>query len=73
VRLVWDEEDRWVDPSVAERLQREIPGSTLDLVAGAGHFVMEDAPQEVATILLDFFSRDTPPSGRWERPFRPEP
>jgi pimeloyl-ACP methyl ester carboxylesterase len=58
VRLVWGEEDRWVDPSLADRLQEEIPNSALDLVAGAGHFVMEDAPQEVAEILFDFFSKD---------------
>jgi pimeloyl-ACP methyl ester carboxylesterase len=58
VRLVWGEEDRWVDPSLADRLQQGIPGSALDLIAGAGHFVMEDAPQEVAEILLDFFSKD---------------
>lgn len=58
VRLVWGEEDRWVDPSLADRLQEEIPDSALDLVAGAGHFVMEDAPQEVAEILFDFFSKD---------------
>ena len=59
VRLVWGEEDRWVDPSLADKLQEEIPDSVLDLfVAGAGHFVMEDAPQEVAEILFDFFSKD---------------
>jgi pimeloyl-ACP methyl ester carboxylesterase len=56
VRIVWGEEDGWVDPSEANRLRDAIPGSGLETVAGAGHFVMEDAPREVAEILSGFFS-----------------
>jgi pimeloyl-ACP methyl ester carboxylesterase len=56
VRILWGEEDGWVDPSLAGRLREEIPGSEVELVPGAGHFVMEDAPREVAGVLSDFFS-----------------
>lgn len=56
VRLIWGEEDGWVAPSEASRLRNAIPGSSLETVAGTGHFVMEDAPEEVAGILSSFFS-----------------
>ena len=42
----------------ADRLHDEIPGSRLKKVAGAGHFVMEDVPEEVARELAGFFSAD---------------
>ncbi len=58
VEVVWGEEDAWLDPSQAETLARKIPGSRLRLVPGAGHFVMEDAPESVAGILAEFFAED---------------
>ena len=56
VLVVWGEEDGWLDPSQAPRLRQEIPGSKLKLISGAGHFVQEDAPDEVAQDLVGFFS-----------------
>ena len=58
VLVVWGEADAWLDPAQADRLHEAIPGSRLKKVAGAGHFVMEDAPEEVARELVDFFSAD---------------
>jgi len=58
VQIVWGEEDGWVDPSQAPRLQEKIPGAELELIPEAGHFVQEDAPEEVAEILVGFFSGD---------------
>ena len=55
VRIIWGEEDAWLDPALGERLRQEIPGSELELVAGAGHFVMEDAPEAIAAELSRFF------------------
>lgn len=57
VEVVWGEEDAWLDPSQAEILARKIPGSRMRLVPGAGHFVMEDAPERVAEVLAEFFAR----------------
>lgn len=54
VRLVWGDEDRWLDLTVAERLRSLIPGAELALVAGAGHFAPEDAPETVARELSEF-------------------
>jgi pimeloyl-ACP methyl ester carboxylesterase len=58
VQIVWGEEDGWLDPAQADCLHRTIPGSRLKKVAGAGHFVMEDAPSEVVEVLAGFFSGD---------------
>ena len=58
VLVVWGENDGWLDPSQAPRLQEQIPDSELELIAGAGHFVMEDAPVEVSRILCAFFAED---------------
>jgi pimeloyl-ACP methyl ester carboxylesterase len=59
VEVVWGGEDGWLDPSQAETLVREIPGSGMRLVPGAGHFVMEDAPEDVAGILAEFFAENS--------------
>ncbi len=56
VRIIWGEEDRWLDVALAERLRDAIPGSDLMLIRDAGHFVMEDAPAEVAQALIDFLA-----------------
>ena len=58
VEVVWGGEDEWLDPSQAEALVGKIPGSRLRLVPGAGHFVMEDAPEMVAEILAEFFAEN---------------
>ncbi len=62
VRIIWGEHDAWLDPSIAERLQEIFPNSDLELIPEAGHFVMEDSPDEVARTLLDFFSQDHGPA-----------
>jgi pimeloyl-ACP methyl ester carboxylesterase len=58
VLVAWGEEDGWLDPSQAPRLKEQIPGSELELISGAGHFVQEDAPGEVTKVLADFFAGD---------------
>jgi pimeloyl-ACP methyl ester carboxylesterase len=58
VQVAWGEEDRWLDPSQAKLLTAKIPNAELHLIPNAGHFVMEDAPGEVAEVLMTFFSTD---------------
>ena len=55
VLVVWGADDAWLDPALARRLGALIPGSAVRLIAGAGHFAMEDAPAEVTQALLGFF------------------
>jgi pimeloyl-ACP methyl ester carboxylesterase len=57
VRILWGEEDAWLDPAFARELHGLIPGSELRLIPGAGHFSMEDRPDIVARELADFFGR----------------
>ena len=61
VQIVWGEEDAWVDPSEARTLADKIPGAGFEFLAGAGHFVMEDAPEGVAEVLSGFLTAN--PSG----------
>lgn len=56
VRIVWGEEDAWIDPGQAETLASTMPTAEVRLVEGAGHFVTEDAPGEVVRLLREFFS-----------------
>ena len=58
VQVVWGEEDGWLEPSQATVLAGKIPTAEMHLVPNAGHFVMEDAPGEVAEDLVGFFSED---------------
>jgi pimeloyl-ACP methyl ester carboxylesterase len=56
VLILWGREDGWIPVDTGGRLQERIPGSRLELVPGAGHFLQEDAPVAVARRLVDFFS-----------------
>jgi pimeloyl-ACP methyl ester carboxylesterase len=54
VQIIWGTEDRWQPVSWAHRLAKDIPGAHLHLVPGAGHFLMEDAPETVAALVSHF-------------------
>jgi pimeloyl-ACP methyl ester carboxylesterase len=56
VLVLWGAEDAWLSPETGERLAAAIPGAQLDLLAGAGHFAMEDEPAAVAERLAAFLS-----------------
>lgn len=52
--LIWGEQDEQVPLTYAERLHREIAGSTLIVIPNAGHLSLFDAPDAVAKALIDF-------------------
>jgi len=57
VKLIWGAQDIWQTPDWAERLQSDIPGSELSFVEGAAHFALEDKPDEITALILDFLDR----------------
>jgi len=57
-RIIWGERDAWLDPAFASHLRELLPNSELKLIPEAGHFCMEDRPEEVARELDDFFGTD---------------
>jgi len=52
--LIWGSEDRMVAPAHGEMLAREIPNARLEVVAGAGHAVAIEKPEEVAAKIVAF-------------------
>lgn len=42
--ILWGEQDGWIPPEAAYRLQALVPGSELRLLPDAGHFSMVDSP-----------------------------
>jgi haloalkane dehalogenase len=55
--ILWGEEDRFASVRMAHRFHEEIPGSELQVFAGAGHFVWDDEPQRANVALVDFLER----------------
>lgn len=56
VRILWGEEDQWQPLHHAERLCGSIPHADLVTVPGAGHFLMEDAPERVVEEIRNFLA-----------------
>jgi haloalkane dehalogenase len=52
IHFVWGDADEIFPWSWAERWHAALRGSTLDRIAGAGHFVQEDAPRDLAAAIL---------------------
>jgi pimeloyl-ACP methyl ester carboxylesterase len=57
VQLVWGANDAWQVVDWAHKLHEAIPGSELTIVQNAGHFSLEDQPEQISQILLKFLSR----------------
>ncbi len=52
--VVRGEADQWLDEGVAERLCAAIPDGRLIRLPGAGRLIPEEAPEQLAGLLLDF-------------------
>lgn len=61
VRIVFGNDDPYLNAGVARDLHRLFPGSDLYLLDDAGHFVQIDRPLEVATLLRGFPPSETMP------------
>jgi len=54
--VIWGADDPWIPLATGQQLHDAIPGSQLRTVAGVGHLVQLEAPDEVAGYLLDFYA-----------------
>lgn len=54
VKLIWGEKDSWQVVDWAHRLHTAIPDSDLSIVEGAGHFSIEDRPEDISTLIVQF-------------------
>jgi haloalkane dehalogenase len=57
VLLVWGEHDEFAPLAGAHRFERELPGTELAVVEGAGHFVWDEQPERCAAALTAFLER----------------
>ncbi|HEU0153514.1 MAG TPA: alpha/beta hydrolase [Arenimonas sp.] len=57
--ILWGENDAWVKPEVADRLQAALPSAQRVTIAGAGHSPMETHPDQTRAAVLARF-RDAP-------------
>jgi pimeloyl-ACP methyl ester carboxylesterase len=55
--IVWGAEDPFLPPTIARRLQGSIPGATLDVVPEMRHFMPEEAPERVASVIASLLER----------------
>lgn len=52
--VLFGEEDRLVDPRIAERLGDVLPMASVGLLPGCGHFLLEDAAETVAPLVFQW-------------------
>jgi haloalkane dehalogenase len=55
--ILWGELDRFAGVKMAYRFHEELPGSELEVIAGAGHFVWDDEPERATGALVEFLTR----------------
>jgi pimeloyl-ACP methyl ester carboxylesterase len=54
VLIFWGEQDELYPPALAERLNAAIPTSTLGLLPGCGHFLVEDAIETIGPMIYEY-------------------
>lgn len=55
--IVWGRDDTYLRPAIATELAERIPGAELTMLDRAGHFVMEERPDEVSAALVRLLAR----------------
>jgi haloalkane dehalogenase len=55
--IVWGEKDWCFTPAFRSMWQERFPDAEVHPLEGAGHYVLEDAPEEVTQTMQQFFER----------------
>jgi pimeloyl-ACP methyl ester carboxylesterase len=55
--VVWGAQDPFLPTALGRQLANAIPGASFDVVAGARHFIPEEAPRQVADVLGGLLAR----------------
>ncbi|MBZ5535684.1 MAG: alpha/beta fold hydrolase [Acidobacteriia bacterium] len=55
--ILWGAEDSFIDPSVRDFLHRQVKNSTIEVIEGAGHALMEEKPEAVNQAIIQFIER----------------
>lgn len=64
VSLIWGMRDWCFDPSCLERFQQLLPHAETHALPDVGHYVMEDAAEQVCRLVRDALERDSRPDRR---------
>jgi len=56
VLIIRGDADPYLSGAIADKLARNIPDNTLIKIPTGSHFIQEDEPQQVAEIMVDFFT-----------------
>jgi pimeloyl-ACP methyl ester carboxylesterase len=54
VLIFWGEDDPFYPPAIGERLNEAIPTSTLGLLPGCGHFLLDEAPETLVPMIFEY-------------------
>ncbi|KAM0253766.1 hypothetical protein ACHAP5_000344 [Fusarium lateritium] len=57
VQIIWGADDVWQVVDWAHKLHDAIPGSELTIVEDAGHFCLEDQPEKISQLLINFVGK----------------
>jgi pimeloyl-ACP methyl ester carboxylesterase len=54
VKIIWGANDEWQVIDWAHKLHDAIPGSELDIIDNCGHSAMEDQPEKISELIINF-------------------
>lgn len=55
--IIWGAHDPFLSVSIGRRLQESIPGATLEILPDARHFLPEESPETIASVLTEWLGR----------------
>lgn len=58
VLVCWGTDDAWLSWKMGEQLAASIPNARFERIAGAGHLVQEDAPDQLTKLIVGFLAAE---------------